>query len=314
VATAAGPSVRLQLAPFEKLTLADALGLAPAALRVAQKLEEPVLATTLVSGGGLVLGSLQRREAFEGDALVRYTTGPCAMVAGLAFHHVFALPWLSSVAPDANRRNLLNRYVRGFLRGYSRLGVQAQYVGREFISLGRRPCGVLGYEVTADGALVVEALVGLDAAVLTPSGETEPAASLFELVRARDPADLVPSIHQGFAAKWQLEPTQHGLFPEALPPRRESSGDFVRRRVPVGWLEAAASLGETATVRLTGDVLSSHAVVEAVESRATAALLAGRTIDGSVIAPLVEGPLDGALPEDARLVLDEACRRAAERG
>jgi hypothetical protein len=302
----------LQVAPFEKLTLAEALGLAPAALRIAQKLEEPVLATSLVSGGGLVLGSLQRREAFDGDVLVRFTTGTCATVAGLAFHHVFALPSLGSLAPDANRKNLLNRYVRGFLRGYSKLGVQAQYVGREFISLARRPCGLLGYEVTREGALVVEAFVGLDAAVLAPSGDTEPAASLFEVVRPRDPAGLVSSIHQGFAAKWQLDLVKTGLLPERLPPPRAAPGEFARRRVPVGWLEAGATLGDTATVRLAGDVLSSHAVVEAVESRATAALLAGRSIDASVVAPLAEGPLEGATPEDARLVLDEACRRAAE--
>ena len=195
MASAARPSVRLQVAPFEKLTLADALGRAPAALRIARKLEEPVLVTTLVSGGGLVLGSLQRREAFEGDALVRYTTGPSAMVAGLALHHVFALPALTSVAPDANRKNLLNRYVRGFLRGYSKLGVQAQYIGREFISLSRRPCGVLGYELTDEGALVLEAFFGLDATVLAPSGETEPAASLCEVFRGRDAAELVGAIH-----------------------------------------------------------------------------------------------------------------------
>jgi hypothetical protein len=135
---------------------------------------------------------------------------------------------------------------------------------------------------------------------------------LFELLRARDPAELVAAIHQGFAAKWQLELALSGVEPEQLPARRRAPGEFVRRRVPIGWLEARAALGETASVRLTGDVLSAHAVVEAVESRATAALLAGRAIDGSVVAPLAEGPLDGALPEDARLVLDEACRRAAE--
>jgi hypothetical protein len=312
VETAARLGVRLQIAPFEKLPLGDALGLAPAALAAARKLREPVLATSLVSGGGLVLGSLQRREAFTRDALVRYTTGPSATVAGLAFHHVFALPSLTSVAPDANRKNLLNRYVRGFLRGYSRLGVQAQYVGREFISLARRPVGLLGYELAPDEALVVELLVGLDAAVLAPGGEGAPPASLFELVRARDPAELVAAIHQGFAAKWQIETCEHRLAPSALPERREAPGEFVRRRVPIGWLEASATLRATATVRLTGDVLSAHAVVESVEGRAAAALLAGRAIDASVVAPFADGPLDGAQAEDARLVLDDACRRAAE--
>ncbi len=112
--------------------------------------------------------------------------------------------------------------------------------------------------------------------------------------------------------KWQLELTLQSVEPESLPQRRPAPGDFVRRRVPSGGSRRAPRLGETAAVRLTGDVLSAHAVIEAVESRATAALLAGRAIDASVVAPLVDGPLDGAAPEDARLVLDEACRRAAE--
>lgn len=309
MATAA-PNVRLLLAPFERLSLVEALGLAPAALRLAERLGEPVLATALVSGGGLVLGCLQRREAHSGDALVRYTTGPSATVAGRAFYHVFALPRLSCLSPDATPQNLLNRYVRGFLRGYSKLGVQAQYVGREFISIGRRPCGVLGYELTPEGALALELIVGLDAAVLTPNGDAGAPLSLFEVLRVRDPAELAPSFHQGFAAKWQLEIVEQRLVPETLPEPRSAPGDFVRRRVPIGWIEASARLGEPTLVRLAGDMLSARSVVAAVEGRATAALLAGRPIDASVVAPLVEGPFDGALPEDARLVLDEACRRA----
>jgi hypothetical protein len=123
---------------------------------------------------------------------------------------------------------------------------------------------------------------------------------------------MVESVHHGFAGKWQLEIVEQGLLPERLPPRRDTSGEYVRRRVPIGWLEASATLGETANVRIAGDVLSSRTVVEAVENRATAALLAGRSIDESVVAPLAEGPLDGATPEDVRGVLGEAVRRAAE--
>ncbi len=300
--------MRLRLAPFDKVALAEALGFAPAALSAAQAWQEPVLVTSLVSGGGAVLGALQRRELFGGRPLVRLSSGPRATIAGLALHHVFAVPSLKMLAPDATPRTLLNRYVRGFLRGYTKLGVPAQYLGREYFSLARRPCGLVGYELTASGALLLEAFVGLDAPVLEPSGDgRQRPIALVEMLRRSDPVAFAASIHEGFAAKWQLEASPCSLQPERLPPARDGSGDFVRRRVPIGWVEASAALvGESASVRIAGDLLCARSAIEAVESRAAAALLAGRGVDESVVAPLADGPLDGATADDVRLVVQDA--------
>jgi hypothetical protein len=304
--------VRLRLAPFEHVSLGEALGLASAALRAAEQHREPVLVTSLVSGGGTVLGALQRREQFSAKAFVRLTTGPRALVVSRAFHHAFALPALTTLAADATPHNLLNRHVRGFLRGYSKLGPPAQYFGREYFCLGRRPFGLVGYDVTARGAVLFEVFAGLDAAALEPSSDSaERAVALAELVPHGDPQAFAASIHQGFAAKWQLEPLALALEPEALPSLRDAPGEYARRRVPIGWLEAAAALEhESASVRLAGDVLSSRAAVDAVESRAAAALLAGRDVDESVLAPLSEGPLDGATVADVQAVLTQAFRSA----
>ncbi len=300
--------MRLRVAPFDKMALHEALGLAPAALKAARAWGEPVLATSLVSGGGAVLGALQRRELFGGRPLVRFSTGPRAIIAGLAFHHVFALPQLTSLAPDATPQNLVNRYIRGFLRGYTKLGVPAQYLGREYFSLGRRPCGLIGYDVEAAGTVLFEIFVGLDASVLEPSGEArQPAIALVEVLRRSDPVAFAASIHEGFAAKWQIETAPCSLQPESAAPVRDGSGEFVRRRVPIGWVEAsAARVGEGVTVRIGGDLLCAKSAMAAVESRSAAAVLAGREIDDTVVAPLVEGPLDGARPEDVRLVVAEA--------
>ena len=307
--------MRLRLAPFEKVSLADALGLASAALRAAERHGEPVLVTSLVSGGGAVLGALQRRALFAGKPLTRRTTGPRAVIASLAFHHAFALPALTTMAADATGQNLLNRYVRGFLRGYSKLGVQAQYFGREYFCVGRRPCGLIGYDVTASGAVLFEVISGLDAPVLEPSGDApQPPLALAEVLGKRDPSALADGFHRGFAAKWLLEPVIDSLDPEALPSQRDTPGEYVRRRVPIGWLEAAASFDhESAFVRLAGDVLCSRASVDALESRAAAALLTGRGVDETVLAPLAAGPLDGATVGDVEAVLSEAFRAARSR-
>jgi hypothetical protein len=302
---------RLHLARFDELPLSEVLGLAPAALRAAEALGEPVLVTSLLAGGGAVLGALQRREGVAGKPSSRSTTGPRAWIAAQALHHAFALPWLGSLAPDATPRNLLNRYIRGFLRGYSKLGVPAQYFGREYFCLARRPCGLIGYDVTAGGALLLELFVGLDAPVLEPSDAKERPVSLFEALGKNEPHAFVASIHAGLAAKWSLEFAPITLEPEAPPSLRDALGDYVRRRVPIGWLEATAIVDdESAVVRLAGDILCSRAAVEAVESRATAALLAGRDVDDSVLAPLADGPLDGATVSDVQAVLQDAFRRA----
>ncbi|HVJ19081.1 MAG TPA: hypothetical protein VM686_26865, partial [Polyangiaceae bacterium] len=100
--------MRLRLAPFEQVSLGEALGLASAALRAAEGHREPVLVTSLVSGGGAVLGALQRRELFSGRLLARLTTGPRALISSRVLHHAFALPTLTALAPDATPRNLLN--------------------------------------------------------------------------------------------------------------------------------------------------------------------------------------------------------------
>ncbi len=309
--------MRLRLAPFEKVSLGEALGLASAALRSAEQHGEPVLVTSLVSGGGAVLGALQRREAFAGKPCVRLTTGPRAFVASLAFHHAFALPSLTALAADATPHNLINRYVRGFLRGYSKLGLPAQYFGREYFCVGRRPCGLIAYDVTASGAVLFEVFAGIDAPALEPSGESnESAISLTEALGRADATQFAAAIHQGFAAKWLLEPLSAALMPEAPAPPRAASGNYVRRRVPIGWLEATASLDDesaSASVRLAGDILCSRAAVEALENRASAALLAAREVDESVIAPLSEGPLDGASVADIEAVLGEAFHVARSR-
>ncbi len=320
--------MRLRLAPFEKVSLGEALGLGSAALRSAEHHREAVLVTSLISGGGAVLGALQRRESFSGKPRVRLTTGPSAFVASLAFHHAFALPSLTALAPDATAHNLLNRYVRGFLRGYSKLGLPAQYFGREYFCMGRRPCGLIAYDVTASGALLFEVFAGIDAPALEPSDSGERAVSLAEVLGKPDTAQCAATIHQGFAAKWSLEPIAATLTPEPPPPQRDAPGEYVRRRVPIGWLEAAASLDhESASaslaegerpqprpwVRVTGDVLCSRAAVEALESRAAAALLAARDVEDSVVAPLAEGPLDGASVVDVQAVLAEAFRVARAR-
>jgi hypothetical protein len=263
------------------------------------------------------LGSRQRGARFEANfpRLRRATTGTAAFVEKTALVHALALPRVDALLGDATPRTLLNRNVRGFLRGYRGLGIKANWGGREYFRAGARPLGLLAYDLLADGAVIVEAWVGLEAtAVVAGSGTEQPGAALCELVTSVDPEHVAGVVARGLADKYGRTAESFAGDTASFDSRRagprqeiaDEAANFVELPVPIGRLEAAIESGPCALLR--GDVLSSNAALDAVEERARGALASAEAFSVRVIEPLRAAPLDGALPEDVLAVLELARR------
>jgi hypothetical protein len=169
-------------------SLEDTLGLALPLLALAERDQLPWITASVVSGPAVVLGAAQRAGrvvdlqacAAAGVSLLRRSTAGTAVYIGRrAIVWTLALPHVASIVEDATPRTLLNRNVRGFLKGLSRRGVLAHYFGREWVSANRRPVAVLGFEATPSGATVIEYIAGVDAPPsLPPSLCTEEERSI----------------------------------------------------------------------------------------------------------------------------------------
>jgi hypothetical protein len=291
-----------------------------------------VLATSLVQGPAIVLGALQRRAPFARLGAPhkverRVTTGTAVELAGRALHHALALPEVSSLAADANPHNLLNRNVRGFLSGYIKAGTKARYFGREVITFGRYPAGVLGYDLLPDGAVLVELLVGYDAPVASratpslaplrdaPSGSAPFVALTDVVAEPPEPAVVADAVASGVARRYQLTVTTVTIsLDEEAPPELVDPPDnaaLAALEVPIGRVEAAVWAGSSGPeVALRGDVLCARAALSAVERAAGLALRAGERLDERVLAPLLVAPFEGARPEDVLRALILAAERA----
>ncbi len=118
-----------------------------------------LLSVRACSDAGLVLGRWMSAapEHFEGPvAGIRASGGPALWVPANSLIATLALAHDSALL-DTPRDRLLNRNVRGFLRGLA-----ANYFGAETIAREGRPIGVLGWSRDAQQRVVIELFVGID--------------------------------------------------------------------------------------------------------------------------------------------------------
>ncbi|WP_437572182.1 lipoyl protein ligase domain-containing protein [Sorangium sp. So ce542] len=330
----APPRGALRSLPPVHRPLAGALALGPALLARARAAPEaPWLAASLVDGPAVVLGALQRAArvvdlaacAARGVPVVRRaTTGTAAFLGGRGVVWTLALPHAAALAPDATARTLLNRNVRGFLKGFARAGAPAHYGGREWIALQRRPAALLGVEAARDGAVLVEVFAGHDAPLAVPAELAAPderavdrwlgkaPAALAEVLPARSSLEaLAQAVVEAVALRAALPLVDGGEAPELAEgpfqpvtapddPAPPGAGAAVVARVPIGWIEAAA-LGEApARAWLGGDVLTGRWLLEELGL-------------GEAAAPLDAGnaPLEGASVSDLRALAQRALSAGA---
>jgi hypothetical protein len=136
------------------------------------------LSVVVLDRSAIVLGAFQRaRSALSPSALGsgtpvlrRRSGGPAIVIAPGTLHVALALSHPSVLVPcDASR--LVNRHVRPLLRALTKLGAQAQYFGRDFVSVASRPVAWVGFaHRAATGESLFEAFVGTTATFALPAG------------------------------------------------------------------------------------------------------------------------------------------------
>ncbi len=254
---------------------------------------ELCLAASVVRGRALVLGARQRHasEAVTPDCVRRASTGTELFVGDVAVWWSLGLPRVDALFSDALGATLLNRNVRGFLRGFTAQGVLASYLGREFLAVQGAAGALLGYDVADNGSVLLEVIAGwthpLDVPLsvrATTASRRAPSVALASRARGASPGDFARAVAEAVAARSGRTLRAEGTLP-ALPeaPWREP----VLRgavRVPIGVLEAGEIDGAP---WFGGDVLASTAWLR----RAEAAVAQGDALPD-------EGVIHGAMPDD----------------
>lgn len=311
---------------LQERTPEGAVALGPVLLMQAREDRRPCIAASLLEGRAVILGAAQRAGrvadmqacARSGiRVLRRATTGTAAYLDGRAILWQLALPHMAALMPDTSPRTLLNRNIRGFLRGLTRAGAASHYFGREWISVRQRPAALVGFDVEPSGAVLIEVFAGYDQPIALPDvvatceeravdrwlGKSP--AALGELLPQSSPEELARRVIESVAAAASRSLEIDAVADEQVPlrPPVTRSDDPVPEgfvvaepvRVPIGWLDAAlAPAGWTEPQRawLGGDVLAPLHVLDGVaravmaaDSRALEAL-AALPIDGATLADL----------------------------
>lgn len=297
----------LGVARFET-TLNDALSLGPRALSWVEQGRTPALISAAFEADALVLGSLQREDTLRERSSARFvnvvrraTTGTEAQLSGRVLYHALALPHVNALYADASPRTLLNRNLRAILRGYTAAGVPLRYFGTEVLALLGHPVALVGYDMAASGAVLIEVLLGLDEpCVVRPALKREPPASLCGVMkRELDAAELLERAEQGIVSRLEAQTLSVELA-SSVGGVGELPGETPRAvAIPLGVVEAVT----TPSVRFTGDLLVGTAALARVETAAQAALDAGQPLTEALLSP---SPLDGAKPADLLAALTAA--------
>ncbi|MEM9195449.1 MAG: hypothetical protein AAGF12_40135 [Myxococcota bacterium] len=205
-----------------------------------------------IKGDALVLGRHQRADdavhatALEDRglrAIRRQSGGPAAML-GRGIVYVALCLRHGSVLTDCPRDRLLNRNVRGVLGGLALTGLQAHYFGRQWISVSRRPAGLVGWDRN-DGAVLLEffigasrnfapdpALIGYPEPKEAPFGGKEPIQLTEAWEEEKPVTELIRAIAEGHLDRFEgeLELDQSSLSDE----EREAAKDCEASTFVVG--------------------------------------------------------------------------------
>lgn len=309
----------MRILPTQQRSLADALNLGPTLLRADAAL---ALAVSVVTGPAVVLGAMQRAgrvvdlaacASAHVPVMRRATTGTGAWMGGTGLVLTLVLPHVAAIAEDATFRTLLNRNVRPLLRAFTRTGVTANYFGREWISNKLGPIALLGFDVTREGAVLIEAFVGGSEPIAIPDELVAPDERALDRFMGKPPTCLhavLPNFQcsdfaqrlvaavanqvddAGASHVWEEELVgQNGVhtsrevtcdddpLPFGFSPR-------TLERVPIGYIETAVSSDEPAKRWLGGDVLAPRWLYEDLARNPHVELPGAIAIDGAKLEDL----------------------------
>jgi hypothetical protein len=228
-------------------------------------------------------------------------------VAGLL---VYSPPGQQLAPAPFSADRTTNRYVRGLLDALRRLGAaNAAWFGRDFVSSDQRQVATVAQEGTAGGALLLEALIGVESPVELPAGLRvgrphsdpraggAPPASLRERSGRDVPLDEVAAtLAEGYGRLGGREPLllSADLPEEEPPPAREDEDGLSEsgpQEIPIGFLEALTGVarGRLVAPRIRGDFIAPAEVVRRLESSLDGAPLdaegIGRRVDEAFHGP-----------------------------
>ncbi len=259
--------------------------------------EVPVVAVAGFSAPAVLLGRHQRARSSvdllgaeaRGLPVLRRTGGGRALLVGpgVVGLLVYSPPGHPLAPAPFPPDRTTNRYVRGLLAALRRLGAaHAAWFGRDFVSNDQRQVATVAQEGTAAGALLLEALIGVERRLELPGAlrvrrshsdpraEGAPPASLQEQSgRGAGLDEVAATLAEGFGQLGNREPLLLAAdLPEAdPPPTLEDEGGLSEsgpQEIPIGFLEALAGIagGRLVGPRIRGDFIAPAEVVRSLEA------------------------------------------------
>lgn len=279
------------LVPAREATVPEAVALSERLLSLAESRGAIFSAALTTRGPAVLLGQRQRSstsidlEACRARSVTvarRFTTGAHVFIgpSGAAVF-ALALPAIDALIDDARPATVLNRNVRGWLSALTRSSAIAHYFGRDWLSVGKRPCGSLALRCARSGAVVIELWLGARESTALPielasarertidRWLNKKPASYFECAGV-DAMDLTfcddvqrrALDRYGIAATTEPVATLGRLALEREPLDERALRWAEPEPCAIGWVEAA--LTEKNTAWIGGDALVSDAAVEAL--------------------------------------------------
>jgi len=151
-----------------------------------------------LTGDVVVLGRNQRAlDALDigacsarGAEIIRRATGGPACAAGHGILYLALGLRHASVLMECPRDRVLNRNVRGLLGGLALTGARANYFGREWIAVDKRPAALLGWTRDPDGGVLLEAFLSIDRPYWIPDDLTGYPMREEMTLSAKDPIQM----------------------------------------------------------------------------------------------------------------------------
>lgn len=269
---------------------ATELGVTAALLAEADPAAPPTLVLARLTGAARAVGRFQPAPAGPGAFVRRHTGGvACAYGAGVV-SVALVLPDLMAFGGVPFLDKVINRAVRGTVRGLASLGLKAAYGGRDFLSAAGRRVGLVAMAGEAGGPCLFQAVLGL--AVPARGGEDPDAAAwvaLAELVPDLDFGCLAEALTRGHRkATGRTVVDRPAPAPRPAPPAAPDPdlawGPAVA--VPIGRLAAGLRLdgsGGVEALGLAGDFMADGGLVAALGDA-----LRGRVPDRGAVTRAVE--------------------------
>ncbi len=282
--------------------------------------EVPVVAVAGFASPAVLLGRHQRAPSSVNLAaakvnripVLRRTGGGRALLVGPGATGllVYTPPGQQLAPTPFPPDRTTNRYVRGLLAALRRLGAgHAAWFGRDFVSNDGKRVATVAQEGTAEGSLLLEALVAVERDLALPGGLAvarahadpraggPPPVSLAEISgRAAALDEVAATLAESFGQLGKREPLllQAGLPEAELPPAQEDEEGLSESgplEIPIGFLEAltAVAAGRLVGPRIRGDFIAPAAVLRSLETALDGAPLdqadIGRRVDEAFHGP-----------------------------